>query len=148
MSDYIIKIIPTDPYYRIEGQKKSKIADYLKTRIIADSIEIKTYDSPAFIDCGSNLEKIICPICGATIDFDWWSAAMNAASNTRFMELSVKLPCCGECSTLNDLQYHFPCGFSCTELSILNPLAELDDECLSYIQEVFRMPMRCVQAHM
>ena len=139
MSDYIIKIIPTDPYYRIEGQKKSKIADYLKTRIIADSIEIKTYDSPAFIDCGSNLEKIICPICGA---------AMNAASNTRFMELSVKLPCCGECSTLNDLQYHFPCGFSCTELSILNPLAELDDECLSYIQEVFRMPMRCVQAHM
>ena len=147
MSDYIIKVIPTDPYYFIEGQNKSQIADYLKTRIIADNIEIKTYDSPAFIDCGSDLEKIICPICGATIDFDWWRAAMNAAWNTRFMELSVKLPCCGENSTLNELQYHFPCGFACAELSILNPLAELDEECLSYIQEVLGTPVRCVQAH-
>ena len=147
MSDYIIKIIPTDPYYHIEGQKKSQIADYFKTRIIADNIEIKTYDSPAFIDCGSNLEKIICPICGETIEFDWWSAAMDAAWNNRFMELSVKLPCCGESSTLNDLQYHLPCGFSCTELSILNPLTEPDYECLSYIQELLGTPVRCVQAH-
>ena len=147
MSSYIIKVIPTDPYYHIDGQKICKIVDCLKRRITADNIELKMYDSPAFIDCGSNLEKIICPICGATIDFAWWNVAMDIAWNNNFMELSVKLPCCGGDSTLNDLQYHFPCGFSCIELSILNPLAEPDYECLSYIQELLGTPIRCIRAH-
>ncbi|MBD5470454.1 MAG: hypothetical protein HDR19_04915 [Lachnospiraceae bacterium] len=147
MSDYIIKIIPINPYYHIDGQKIKKIVDDLKTRITADNVELKTYDNPAFIDCGSNLEKITCPICGAIIDFDWWSVAMDTASNSSFMDLYVKLPCCGESSTLNDLQYYFPCGFSCTELNILNPLNELSYECLSYIQELLGTPIRCIQAH-
>ncbi len=147
MSDCIIKIIPTDPYYHTDRQKIHKIVDYLKVRIKADNIELKTYDTPTFINCGSNLEKIMCPICGATIGFDWWSVAMDTAWNRSFMELSVKLPCCGGSSTLNDLQYHFPCGFSCVELSVLNPLGEPNHECLSYIQELLGTPMRCIQAH-
>ena len=147
MSDYIIKIIPTDPYYHMDGQKINKIVDDLKIRINADEIDLKTYDTPAFIDCGSNLEKVMCPICGATIDFDWWSEAMAVAGNSSFTELSVILPCCGRSSTLNDLQYHFPCGFSCVELNILNPLDEPDCDCLSYVQELLGTSVRCIQAH-
>ena len=63
MSDYIIKIIPTNPCYHMDTQKICSIEEYLKVKIKADTIEIKTYNSPIFIDCGSNLEKIICPIC-------------------------------------------------------------------------------------
>lgn len=148
MSDHIIKIIPTDPYYHIQGEEIYKIVDYLKATIKADDIELKVYDTPKFIDCGSNLEKIVCPICSAVIDFDWWSTAMDAAWNSRFTELSVKLPCCGESSTLNDLQYHFSCGFSCAELSILNPSHGLDYSCLLYIQKVLGISIRCIQAHL
>ena len=147
MSDYIIKVIPIDPYYHINGQKINKIVDDLKTKIIADNVELKTYDTPVFIDCGTNLERITCPICCTMIDFDWWSVAMDTASNSSFMDLYVKLPCCGGSSTLNDLQYDYPCGFSCVELSVLNPLNELSQECLSYIQELLGTPIRCIQAH-
>ncbi|MCM1468246.1 MAG: hypothetical protein NC086_08870 [Alistipes sp.] len=147
MSDYIVKIIPTDPYCHLDSRNVQKIADVLKTKIIADNIELKTYDTPMFIDCGDNLEKIICPICGKTIDFDWWSTAMDMAWKRHFTDLSVNLPCCGGHSTLNDLQYYFPCGFSCVELTILNPLDKIDNECLSYIQELLETPIRCIQAH-
>lgn len=147
MSDYVIKVIPINPYCHINIQKTQIIVDNLKTRITADNIESKTYATPIFVDCGSNLEKIVCPVCGETISFDWWGSAMDTAGNSSFMDLSVKLPCCGDDSTLNDLQYYFPCGFSCAELSILNPLEELDSECLSYIQELFETPIRCIQAY-
>lgn len=147
MSDYVVKIIPTNPYYHLEGQNTQKIIDVLKTKIIADNIELKTYDTPMFIDCGSDLEKIMCPICGKTIDFDWWSTAMDTAWNCRFMDLSVNLPCCGSHSTLNDLQYYFPCGFSCVELTILNPLGEFDHECLSCIQKLLGTSIQCIRAH-
>lgn len=147
MSDYAVKIIPTNPYYHMDGQNAQKITDALKTKIIADNIELKTYDTPMFIDCGSNLEKIICPVCGETIDFDWWSETMDMAWNDSFMNLSVDLPCCGGHSTLNDLQYYFPCGFSCVELIILNPLDEIDYECLLYVQELLGTPIQCIQAH-
>lgn len=56
MSDYIIKVIPIDPYYHINGQKINKIVDDLKTRITADNVELKTYDTPAFIVCGRSSE--------------------------------------------------------------------------------------------
>ena len=147
MSDRIIKIIPSNPYYHINAQNKPKILDNLKARIIADNIELKTYDTPVFIDCGSNLERITCPICGKVIDFDWWSKAMNIAWNSNFMDLSVDLPCCGGSSTLNDLHYYFPCGFSCVELSIMNPFIELNHKSILHIQELFGIPVRCIQAH-
>lgn len=68
MSDYIIRIIPTNPYYHIEEEMTYKIVYNLKVGITADDIELKQYGTPVFIDCGSNLEKIICPLCGAAID--------------------------------------------------------------------------------
>ena len=51
MSDYVVKIIPTNPYCHLDSQNTSKITDALKTKIIADNIELKTYDTPMFIDC-------------------------------------------------------------------------------------------------
>ena len=147
MSDRIIRVIPTDPYYYIDRKTTQQIVDRIKWKIAAENVELKIYDTPAFIDCGSYLEKITCPACGENMDFDWWGTAMDAAWNNRFMDLSIKLPCCGRNSTLNDLQYDFPCGFSCMEINILNPLAELDQEDSLYIQKLIGTPVRCIQAH-
>lgn len=147
MSDCIFRIIPSDPYYRMEEAKAPAVVACLKARISADDIAVKTYDAPVFIDCGENLERITCPVCGAELDFDWWGEAMEAASEGAFMDLSVKLPCCGERSSLNDLCYDFPCGFSCVEVSILNPTALPDDDCLLHIQDLLGTPVRCITAH-
>lgn len=147
MSDYVIKVIPTKPNHHISGQQTGKILEYLKAGIRADDICAKSYENPVFIDCGSNLEKIECPLCGAALDFGWWDEAMDAASEGGFGELSVKLPCCGGKSTLNELRYHFPCGFSCVEFDIRNPLEEPDEQCLERIRQWMGTPVRLIRAH-
>lgn len=148
MSDHIMKIIPTEPGYQITESAKNEIMGFLKAKIHADQITVDIHETPAFIDCGSNLESIACPLCGAAIDFGWWGDAMDAASESGFMNLSIKLPCC-ECeSSLNDLQYDFPCGFSCVEFSVLNPQNDLDPECLTHIQQLMGTPVRLIHAHL
>ena len=148
MSNHIMKIIPADPYYRIAEQTKNDIVDFLASSVKADKIEVNIYDTPVFVDCGSNLESILCPLCGEAIDFDWWGDAMEAAQESEFMELSVKMPCCDGESTLNDLHYDFPCGFSCIEFCIQNPSNEPDHECLAKIQRLMGTPIRLIHAHL
>jgi hypothetical protein len=148
MSDFIIKIIPSDPYYRVTEQKAQETIAYLKPRVKADKIEMAIYEMPVFVDCGVNLEKIVCPSCGTMLDFGWWGESMDAASENSFKNLSIELPCCGEESTLNDLQYHFPCGFSCVAFDILNPLDEPNNEYLTHIRELLGTPIRIIHAHL
>lgn len=148
MSDCILKIIPADPYYRVSEQNMLNILRYLKSNIKADQIDAEASEAPAFVDCGGNLEKIECPLCGAVIDFDWWSDAMNASWADHFRSLSVTLPCCGRTSSLNDLRYHAPCGFSCVEFRIRNPEDEPSGECLAFIQKLLGTPVRFIREHL
>lgn len=111
MSDYIVKVIPTDPFRHIEQSTFEKTCKLLQTKLKADSITMRTYDKPAFIDCGSNLVKIQCPKCGAIIDFGWWGETMDNALTEEQQSLDITVPCCGCKTTLNDLHYHFECGF-------------------------------------
>ena len=148
MSDYIIRIIPGDPFCCIPGEELCRLAGHLGSMIKADKIKAVTYEAPAFIDCGSNLEKIECPLCGSLLDFDWWGEAMSAAAENEFSDLSVSLPCCGGKSSLNDLRYDFPCGFACAEISILNPPDEPGEECLRYIRDRFGTAVRVIRSHM
>lgn len=147
MSDFIVKIIPTTAYHRISDGKAAEILEYLKSKISADRIECKRSETPTFVDCGSNLEKIVCPICRAEFSFDWWGKSMQLANEGGFIDLTVKLPCCGGVSSLNDLEYHFPCGFSCAEFDILNPACEPYCECLRRVEEILGLPVRVIHTH-
>jgi hypothetical protein len=44
----------------------------------ADQIDVEVYPKVTLIDCGENLERIVCPHCGATIAVEWWGARMEA----------------------------------------------------------------------
>lgn len=147
MSDYIIKIIPRDVQTHLTSQKVKNILDCLKSEIESDSIFVKIYETPQFIDSGNNLEKITCPLCGEKIHFDWWNKAMDEAYEDCFLSLSIVLPCCHHKSTLNDLEYDFPCGFAGIEFDILNPLKELNEELHLYIQSLFEEPIRIIHTH-
>ena len=147
MSDTIIKIIPADPCFRITEHKAQELVEFLKSRIAADSIKAMLHESPVFVDCGGNLKRILCPFCKSALGFDWWGQAMNAAYEHSFENLSVTLPCCGRKSSLNDLRYDFPCGFSIVEFSILNPRNELKKDCFDALQELLGTSVREIHAH-
>lgn len=122
MSDTIIKIIPSAPDFRIPEEKRTAITNFLDKHIAADKIGFCIWDAPGFVDCGGNLERIKCPVCGAELSFDWWGGEMDAShSKSHFRDLAVHTPCCGQEVSLNNLDYYFACGFSSIVLEILNP---------------------------
>lgn len=148
MADYTIKIIPADPYRRIPEDRINMAADYLQGNVSADRIETAAYETPAFIDCGGNLESIECPLCGSHIDFDWWGEAMDEAAEGEFSDLSAVMPCCGGKISLNELKYDFPCGFACSEVKILNPDNEVSGECMENIRRLFSADIRVIRSRM
>jgi hypothetical protein len=70
----------------------------------ADAVEVNInvtwHHTPAFVDCGQNLERIGCRHCGAEIDTDWWGDFMDAYQEGGFATLAVEVPCCGAATTL------------------------------------------------
>ena len=146
MSDYIIKIIPLNPYTHIDSQKVQQAVDFLKMSF--EDVSVATHETPVFVDCGENLEKIICPSCGEEMDFDWWQESMSAAYAKDFVSLEIETPCCHRVSSLNELEYYFPCGFACVEIDIFNPVAEPDEECLTAVQALLGEKLRVIRSHM
>ena len=148
MSEYIVKIIPNDPYFCIDKQHAQEVAQYIMRNVKADSVEVSLHETPSFVDCGTNLERISCPCCNSLLSFDWWHNVMNGTYENQFINLSVQLPCCGTDSTLNDLLYDFPCGFSSVEFAITNPVTEINDGILSTIQDILDITVRVIHAHL
>lgn len=148
MSDYIVKIIPRNPRYRISDSAANRVLAALQDKILARRATAESYETPHFIDCGSNLESICCPGCGGILEFDWWGEQMNIAAREGFANLEICLPCCGKSSSLNDLQYHFPCGFASTELAFWNPEKELSTEDIAWVEGRLETRVRVIKAHL
>ena len=147
MSDYIIRMIPSDPYLKIPEQTLESAKDLLARKIVCDRIQIRSSNEPSFIDCGSNLHSISCPYCGNKIDLSWWGKEMDKAYNNYFASLDVCLPCCKKESSLNDLKYDFPCGFACSVVEVLNPSGEITEGLQEQIREIIGSPIRMIYVH-
>jgi hypothetical protein len=122
VSDTLCKIIPEDYNFfpsntnAIDGAVK-----ILEMYVPAEKISWKSYKNPIFVDCGSNFESVSCPFCGNRIDIDVWQKMMSLCyERTNFNNLDISLSCCNNVSTLNDLIYHYDCGFSKFVIEILN----------------------------
>lgn len=144
MSDYMIKIIPANPENKLSYEAAENITQIVKESLHADSIEFKAEADPFFVDCGSNLEEIRCPLCGEVLDFGWW----GEAGENGFLDLSVTLPCCGAESSLNELKYHFPCGFSRSVITIYNPEKMISEELLKEIGRIAGIPVKVIHSHL
>jgi len=78
-----------------------------------EDIRASVTEDVAFVDPGSNLERILCPKCGNVLSEDWWGQAMDRAyAETQFQNLDVTVPCCERRCSLNDLCYDGPAGFA------------------------------------
>jgi hypothetical protein len=146
MSDTVCKIIPADPNTKISPDKMDAVKKYIEAILKCDSVNVQYSDNPKFIDCGSNLEKIKCPICGRELGFDWWQGAMSTASKSSFTGLDVVLPCCNKESSLNELDYDFKCGFASCEIDIVNPVKDIDGELIEAISKLLACDISVVIA--
>lgn len=146
MADFITKIIPVKYDFIAEEEKLKAAVTYLNEIVPDCPIEVELFETTQFVDCGGELEEIKCPGCGEVISFDWWGEVMEIAAKKQFADLSVKVPCCGCCSSLNDLEYHLPCGYARMEITIMNSKVKLGENELAKIGELLGEKVRMIFA--
>ncbi|MBQ1250692.1 MAG: hypothetical protein IIY00_03735 [Clostridia bacterium] len=118
----ILKIVPQDPYALPDEVTFRRVVNHIVKAFPRCEIAEGLSDLPQFVDCGDDLEGVVCPLCGAEIDSDDWSILMDASYDEEgFTSLKITTPCCHKPSTLSDLEYQAPCAFSCFEVDVAEP---------------------------
>jgi hypothetical protein len=147
MSVNTLKLIPTSPEYVPRDTVQQRACDLLES-FFPDVKETscETTEAVRFVDQGQNWERVLCPVCGSDLDPEWWSQAMDAAHQTGFKNLLVKVPCCGAVSSLNDLRYELPAGFARFILEVRDPDRDMDDEQLITLEQVLGCKLRKIWA--
>jgi hypothetical protein len=116
-------LIPKDPNtIPDEGKRKKGRARLLELFPKSKGVKIITTNAIVFYDCGSNLERIICPKCKAKIPIPWWQERMDADYSKNSFKLDPYLtPCCQHSCTLNELIYEGNQGFGRCAIEVMEP---------------------------
>ncbi|WP_155358264.1 hypothetical protein [Acrocarpospora macrocephala] len=154
MSDDVLSIIPADPYWqpdRDAAERAAALAAELAPGIpdgLDVEIEVTWYESLTAVDCGANLTKIGCPLCGTSIDTGWWAELLDVHYEDGLPTLAIQVPCCGGQTALDALDYDWPCGFARFEIAIWNPdRGWFNDEELAALANALGRPVRQIIAH-
>jgi hypothetical protein len=149
MSDSILRIIPSDPAFVPDVDAQQCAAALVREAFPeADDVGLRTADDVAFVDAGANFDSVFCPKCANELAQDWWADAMDQAAAGRFVDLAVKLPCCGKTTTLNDLRYEMPQGFARFVVDVMNPTATSVPAGLeARLRETLSCELRFIWAH-
>jgi len=146
----MLRLVPGDPDV-LPSPDARREAQELFTSFVpgADVARAIVTDDVQFIDCGSNLERVLCPNCYADLlPEDQWGTLMDAAYQTHFTILCLPMPCCGAMLSLNELEYDWPAGFGRFVLKARNPgIAALDPAMLNRIESVLGCRLRTIWAH-
>ncbi|KAA9155906.1 hypothetical protein FPZ12_028710 [Amycolatopsis acidicola] len=149
MSDEILKIVPTNPYWQPHPDDAASLVELVRTFAREAHIEEYWHQAVEFMDCGSNLAAVGCPHCGARIEFREWDDLMTSRYDNGFTTLEVEVPCCGSESTLNALDYHWPCAFGRFAVELRNPgRAGFTDEELIELARALGHPVLQVRARL
>jgi hypothetical protein len=150
MSDSFLRLIPIDPTYVPDSGAADKARKVLATIVPAASqVTIDVRDEVNFIDQGANFESVGCPVCGASLELDWWQGALEKAMENQCRDLAVAPPCCGKRTSLNDLRYVMPAGFARFSLEAMNPNRDkdLDPQQLQQLESLIGCKLRQIWAH-
>ncbi|MFE0521356.1 hypothetical protein [Streptomyces sp. NPDC058954] len=152
MSDNYLTVIPTDPYWQ-PGRDAADRAAAALSRMLPDDdarrgLEAKWNDGVEVVWCGSNLERILCPRCGAECAPDWWAESVSQRYDEGFPTLVVTVPCCDGETSLNELAYDWPMGFARFRIEVLYPNRSwLTDEELATLTDALGHPLRQILIH-
>ncbi len=129
MSDSVFKFVPMDPQFQPTVGNARRAERLLLSLFPQAAVRSVASPTVTFIDSGGNPAGVRCPACGADLG-QWWRGAMDVAASTQFAELEVRLPCCRQRVSLNDLRYGWPAAFARFVLEI----EHLDEDGLSPLQ--------------
>lgn len=149
MSDNWLMFIPTDPAALPSRAAADNAAELLKTFVpkANGAVLAKFSERTEFHGGGANWSGVNCPKCGKDLA-DWWADAMDKAWASEFKNLSRTTPCCGHSTTLNDLDYVWPAGFSRFVLEAMNPnIRETTLEQDKALSEALGLKLRKIWKH-
>ena len=149
MSDHWLRFAPVDPSFQ-PSVAASKTAERLLAAYLpeADNIRSEFTAQPAFIDPGGNWSGVLCSACGEDAE-PWWSAAVSAAFEADFSNLTVRAACCGAAVSLNDLRYLWPAAFARYVLEAMNPnVKALSASQLERLASTIGCDIREISAHL
>lgn len=148
LSENFLRLIPTDPLYVPPSVAQDQVRHLFASFVQGEDIRANVTEEVAFVDPGSNLERILCPNCGAVLADEWWGQAMDQAyAEMRFQALDVVVPCCETHCSLNDLYYDWPAGFARFLLEARSPANDLAEEDLILIESLLGCQVRRIWAH-
>ncbi|MFE7332898.1 hypothetical protein [Streptomyces sp. NPDC057565] len=154
MSDDVLSIIPSDPRWQPDHDAVDRVIALVEelTPGAADGVDVEIdvtwHDVVTVVDCGGNLENIGCPLCQASIDTEWWGDLLEAHCEDGFATLATEVPCCGGSTTLDALEYDWPCGFARFEIAIWNPeRLWFSEEELTALADRLGHPVKQIRAH-
>ncbi|CAM5480056.1 putative protein OS=Streptomyces aurantiogriseus OX=66870 GN=GCM10010251_24850 PE=4 SV=1 [Streptomyces aurantiogriseus] len=154
MSDDVLSVIPTDPHWQPERARADRAAALAAGLSDPDDpdafdaeVEVYWHDTLTPVDCGDNLERITCPLCRSAIDTGWWADLLEAHADDGFPTLAAEVPCCGGATTLDALEFDWPCGFARFEIAVWNPeRIWFSDEELAGLGDALGHPVRQIRA--
>lgn len=154
MSEDVLSVIPTDPYWQPDQAAADRTAALVAewepgTRDGDVDVDVSWHEGLGVVDCGQNLERITCPDCRTSIDIEWWAGLLQAHCEDGFTTLDVRVPCCGSSTSLDRLDYDWPCGFARFEIAIWNPGRRIwfSDQELTALGAALGHPVRQIRAH-
>ncbi|SRR5579885_402748 len=148
MPEHFLRLIPTDSFYVPPSGTQDQARSLFASLVQGEDIRASVTEDVAFVDPGSNLERILCPKCGNVLSEDWWGQAMDRAyAETQFQNLDVTVPCCERRCSLNDLCYDGPAGFARFLLEARSPANNLTEEDLALLESVLGCRVRKIWAH-
>ena len=147
MSDSFIRIIPVEPTFVPTKRAQKAAAAVLRAAAPkADEVSSEADEQITFRDAGGNFDRVGCPACRKEIAVETWQEWMDAAYSDAggFRLAPLITPCCKRATTLNDLDYDMPQGFSRYELRAMNIDKELPSTVLKKLEGVLGCKLRVI----
>lgn len=147
MSEHLVRLIARLHTYRTNEASARAAVLALQKCVKAEEISFFQSDQVEFFDCGSALNHISCPRCGAAVPLDWWQQKMDEHyKSDHFFVLEEDMPCCSKTVSLNDLRYEAPCGFASLCFTVRDPEEAVGQEAVECLSERFGILFRTVEA--
>ena len=148
-SGHQLKLIPLDPNFAPTNSQQEKGITYLAKQYKDKEITSTLKNEIEFVDPGQGLEAVTCNFCGQLIEFEFWTEQMDNASKGKFVDLEMVTPCCNKTTSLNDLRYYMPSGFSKFQIMVMDPDIEEQtaNKLKSDLEAIFGNEMRIIWAN-
>jgi hypothetical protein len=154
MSDNVLSVIPGNPRWQPNKTAADRTVALVKQLVplspsgLDVEMDVDWYDTISVVPCHQNLSRISCPSCGASIDTEWWADLLEERNDIGFDDLLVAVPCCRARTSLDALQYDWPCGFARFEIAIWNPDRDwFTDEEMASLADALGHPVNQIMAH-